>query len=97
MPSCSYSPVNTALKRPCTGYAAGTPYDLVLGDVFSVLPFGNILNTRTVTGAQLWAALENGVRADRLDGTGQTAASRRSRVQVLVPIRHPERLHGVDA
>ncbi len=74
MPSCTYSPVNTALKRPCTGYAAGTPYDLVLGDVFSVLPFGNILNTRTVTGAQLWLALENGVRA--IDSTGSGADGR---------------------
>ena len=70
MPSCRYSPVNTALKRPCSGYAAGTPYDLVLGDVFSVLPFGNILNTRTVTGAQLWLALENGVRSIDATGTG---------------------------
>ena len=70
MPSCSYAPVNTALKRPCSGYAAGTPYDLVLGDIFAVLPFGNILNTRTVTGAQLWAALENGVSRIAADGTG---------------------------
>jgi 2',3'-cyclic-nucleotide 2'-phosphodiesterase (5'-nucleotidase family) len=70
MPACGYLPVNTALKRPCPGYAAGTPYDLVLGDIFTVLPFGNILNTRTVTGAQLWAALENGVSRIAADGTG---------------------------
>jgi 5'-nucleotidase len=68
MPSCSYAPVNTSLRRPCTGYAAGPPFDIVLGDVFSVLPFGNILNTRTVTGAQLWTALENGV--SRIDASG---------------------------
>jgi 2',3'-cyclic-nucleotide 2'-phosphodiesterase (5'-nucleotidase family) len=68
MPACGYSPVDTTLRRPCDGYAAGTPYDLVLGDVFTVLPFGNILNTRTVTGAQLWAALENGV--SRIDSAG---------------------------
>jgi 5'-nucleotidase len=68
MPACSYSPVDTTLRRPCPGYAAGTPHDLVLGDVFAVLPFGNILNTRTVTGAQLWAALENGV--SRIDASG---------------------------
>ena len=74
MPSCTYSPVNTALKRPCTNYATGTPYDLVLGDVFSVLPFGNILNTRTVTGAQIWLALENGVRA--IDSAGNGADGR---------------------
>jgi 5'-nucleotidase len=70
MPACGYAPVNTALKRPCPGYATGTPYDLVLGDIFTVLPFGNILNTRTVTGAQLWAALENGVSRIAADGTG---------------------------
>jgi 5'-nucleotidase len=68
MPSCTYSPVNTALKRPCSGYAAGTPFDLVLGDIFAVLPFGNILNTRTVTGTQIWQALENGV--SRIDSLG---------------------------
>jgi 5'-nucleotidase len=33
----------------------------VIGDIFAVLPFGNTVVTRTVTGAQLWAALENGV------------------------------------
>jgi 5'-nucleotidase len=74
MPACSYNPTNHALKRAnyasdhvtintCGGYASGTPYDIVLGDIFTVLPFGNILNTRTVTGAQLWAAMENGVSA----------------------------------
>ena len=70
LPTCAYSPVNTALRRPCPGYAAGTPFDIVLGDIFSVLPFGNILNTRTVTGAQLWEALENGVSRIQPDGTG---------------------------
>jgi 5'-nucleotidase len=70
MPACTYSPVDTTLNRPCPGYGTGTPYDLVLGDVFAVLPFGNILNTRTVTGAQLWLALEQGVRFINADGTG---------------------------
>jgi 5'-nucleotidase len=69
MPVCSYAPANMSLRRPCSGYAAGPPFDIVLGDVFTVLPFGNILNTRTVTGAQLWAALENGVSAIQPDGT----------------------------
>jgi 5'-nucleotidase len=70
MPACSYAPADTSLRRPCPGYAAGPPFDIVLGDIFSVLPFGNILNTRTVTGAQLWAALENGVSRIAADGTG---------------------------
>ena len=43
------------------GPAGIPPYDLVIGDVFTVLPFGNQVVTATVTGAQLWAMLENGV------------------------------------
>jgi 5'-nucleotidase len=71
IPACTYQPVDTSLKRPCPGYATGTPFDVVLGDVFSVLPFGNILNTRTVTGTQIWQALENGVsRIDAATGAG---------------------------
>jgi 5'-nucleotidase len=80
MPACSYTPVDHTLNRAgwnaahtavstCSGYAAGTPYDIVLGDIFTVLPFGNILNTRTVTGKQIWDALENGVSAFAADGT----------------------------
>lgn len=45
----------------CAGYASGAPYDLVTGDVYTVLPFGNNILTRNVTGIQLWQALENGV------------------------------------
>ena len=57
----SYLPADHALRRPSPGYAAGPPYDLVLGDAYSVLPFGNQALTRTVTGAQLWAALERSI------------------------------------
>ena len=81
LPACTYQPQDTTLKRAnwnstftsivtCAGYASGAPYDIVLGDIFTVLPFGNILNTRTVTGAQLWQALENGVSRIQADGTG---------------------------
>jgi 5'-nucleotidase len=65
-----YAPADTTLRRPILGYAAGPPWDLVLGDAFTVLPFGNILNTREVTGIQLWQALENGVSLIAADGTG---------------------------
>ncbi len=61
LPSSSYLPKDTSLRRPSPGYAAGPPYDVVTGDVFSVLPFGNQSLTRTVTGAQLWAVLERSV------------------------------------
>lgn len=73
LPACGYYPVDTSLRRSnwalnhtdlttCTGgYASGTPVDIVAGDVYTVLPFGNNVLTRTVTGRQLWEALENGV------------------------------------
>ncbi len=75
LPTCSYSPTDTSLHRSawdaatlttigvCPGYTAGGPYDIVLGDAFAVLNFSNILNTRTVTGAQLWLAMEHSVRS----------------------------------
>jgi hypothetical protein len=56
----AYLPANKALRRNAAGYAAGPPYDLVMADITALLPFGNRVVTRTVTGAQLWAALENG-------------------------------------
>jgi len=59
----SYLPMNMALRRQSPGYAVGPPYDLVVGDAYTVLPFGNVVVTRNVTGAQLWASMENGVSA----------------------------------
>lgn len=60
----TYAPMDKTLRRNGQmGYAAGPPYDLVTGDVFAVLPFGNTVVTRTVTGAQLWAVLERSVTA----------------------------------
>ncbi len=61
LPSSSYLPQDTSLRRPSPGYAAGPPYDVVTGDAYSVLPFGNQSLTRTVTGNQLWAVLERSV------------------------------------
>ncbi len=54
----SYQPKDKALRRTTPGYAAGPPFDLVLGDAYTLLPFGNVALTRTVTGAQLWSVLE---------------------------------------
>ncbi|HSK14614.1 MAG TPA: 5'-nucleotidase C-terminal domain-containing protein, partial [Gaiellaceae bacterium] len=59
----SYLPQNTALRRATPGDAPGPPIDRVIGDAFTVLPFGNIVVTRTVTGALLWQALEHSVAA----------------------------------
>lgn len=57
----SYRPLDTSLRRNTAGYAAGPPFDLVIGDIYALLPFGNEALTRTVTGSQLWAALEHSV------------------------------------
>ncbi|HVM11246.1 MAG TPA: 5'-nucleotidase C-terminal domain-containing protein [Actinomycetota bacterium] len=57
----SYLPADTSLRRTTPGYAAGPPYDLVVGDIYTVLPFGNAVLTRTVTGLQLWSMLEHSV------------------------------------
>ncbi|MBV9790563.1 MAG: 5'-nucleotidase C-terminal domain-containing protein [Chloroflexi bacterium] len=59
----SYAPLDKTLRRPSAGYVAGPPYDLVIGDVFTVLPFGNSVVTRNVTGAQLHAIVEHSVAA----------------------------------
>lgn len=56
-----YLPQDTSLRRTTPGYAPGPPYDLVTGDVFTLLPFGNAVVTRMVSGAQLWAMLEHSV------------------------------------
>jgi 5'-nucleotidase len=64
----SYVPMDPSLRR--SGCTADTPCDLVVGDVFTVLPFGNSVVTREVTGSQLWAMLENGVSQINSDGTG---------------------------
>lgn len=64
-----YLPADRSLRRTTSGYAAGPPYDLVVGDAFAVLPFGNEAVTRTITGAQLWAVLEHSVaRMPAADG-----------------------------
>ncbi|CAB4868644.1 unannotated protein [freshwater metagenome] len=59
LPGSGYRPQNPALRRPQPGSSG--PYDVTLGDVISVLPFGNTAATTTLTGATLWQALENGV------------------------------------
>jgi 5'-nucleotidase len=59
----SYLPADMTLRRPAAGFAAGPPFDIVVGDVFAMLPFGNAVSTRTITGAQLWKMLEHSVEA----------------------------------
>ena len=58
-PAKTYVPANTALVRPSNSTAG--PYDVTLGDALTVFPFGNYVATTTLTGAELWKAMENGV------------------------------------
>jgi 5'-nucleotidase len=58
-PAAEYEPVNKDLRRPSGGTSG--PYDVTLGDALAVFPFNNSTVTSTVTGKNLWAALENGV------------------------------------
>ena len=55
-PAKTYIPADTKLVRTGTG-----ALDVTLGDALTVYPFGNQVATTIVTGANLWAALENGV------------------------------------
>ena len=60
LPAGGVLPADLTLRRPDAGYAAGPPYDLVVQDVGVMLPFGDTVITRTVTGTQIWAMLELG-------------------------------------
>jgi 5'-nucleotidase len=64
-PASNYEPADKTLVR---GDAASGPYDIVLGDVYTIQPFGNVFSIIEVTGTQLWAALENGVSRYPSDG-----------------------------
>lgn len=59
LPASKYIPGDPALRRPSPGSSG--PYDVTLGDLLSVFPFGNNAATSRISGADLWLALENGV------------------------------------
>ena len=63
-PASTYTPADKTLVRS----GDKGPYDIVLGDVYTIHPFGNVFSTIEVTGTQLWAALENGVSNYPSDG-----------------------------
>jgi 5'-nucleotidase len=65
-PARGYSPADTTLRRP--GATGSGPYDVTLGDALTVFPFGNSAATTVISGANLWAALENGVSNYPNDG-----------------------------
>jgi len=66
LPAGKYVPGDATLRRPTAGSSG--PYDVTLGDLYSVFPFGNNAATTQITGADLWAALENGVSGWPADG-----------------------------
>lgn len=66
LPAAGYQPVDPTLRRPTPGSSG--PYDVTLGDMVALLPFGNNAATTTITGDALWQALENGVSGWPADG-----------------------------
>ena len=59
LPAAGYIPnIKPPIIRPPTVASA---YDVLLGDVMTVYPFNSAAATSTVSGQQLWKALENGV------------------------------------
>lgn len=66
LPASGYTPADTSLRRPAAG--ASGPFDVTLGDVVSMVPFVNNAATTTMSGAQLWQALENGVSGYPTEG-----------------------------
>jgi 5'-nucleotidase len=66
-PASNYAPGDTSIVRPKAGDVNG-PWDIVLGDVYTIQPFGNVFSVIEVTGTQLWAAMENGVSRYPADG-----------------------------
>ncbi|MCF8528481.1 MAG: 5'-nucleotidase C-terminal domain-containing protein [Aquiluna sp.] len=66
-PSTNYKPSDLTLSRPGASNSS-TVYDVTLGDVYTVQPFGNSFSVIEITGATLWSALENGVSNYPADG-----------------------------
>jgi 5'-nucleotidase len=66
-PATTYAPANTELRRPSDTSTVG-PFDVTLGDAYTVFPFGNSISLTEITGTGLWSALENGVSNYPTDG-----------------------------
>ena len=54
----NYAPKDLTLHRPVAGYVNSPPYDIVIGDIYGVLPFGNACVVRQLTGKTIWTMLE---------------------------------------
>ena len=55
------SPSNYTVSDPTVDRDGTFPDDIVVGDLFSLHNFGNLVTTQSVTGAQLHAAVEHGL------------------------------------
>lgn len=57
---------------PADAWVLASPEEVTLGEVLTVLPFGNLVSTFSLSGADVLAALENGVsRVGSDEGTGR--------------------------
>ena len=83
-PSTNYKVADPTLRRPGAS-ASGTVYDVTLGDIYTVQPFGNSFSTIEITGATLWSALENGVSNYPADGRWPHVSGLKFTVDVTKP------------
>jgi 2',3'-cyclic-nucleotide 2'-phosphodiesterase (5'-nucleotidase family) len=84
-PATTYVPADKTLVRPSATQTEG-PWDIVLGDVYTIHPFGNVFSTIEVTGAQIWAAMENGVSRYPADGRWPHVSGMKFTVDVTKPV-----------
>jgi 5'-nucleotidase len=84
-PATTYVPGDKTIKRPTAGNQEG-PWDLLLGDVYTIHPFGNVFSTIEVTGTQIWAAMENGVSRYPADGRWPHVSGMKFTVDVSKPV-----------
>lgn len=83
-PSTNYKVADLTLRRPGASSSASV-YDVTLGDIYTVQPFGNSFSTIEITGATLWAALENGVSNYPADGRWPHVSGLKFTVDVTKP------------
>jgi 5'-nucleotidase len=83
-PSTNYKVADASLRRPGAS-ASSSVFDVTLGDVYTVQPFGNTFSTIEVTGTTLWAALENGVSNYPADGRWPHVSGLKFTVDVTKP------------
>jgi len=72
LPASGYAAADLTYIRPKVYTAPDTaipgPYDITYGDALAVLPFGNFAVTTSLTGADIWKALNNGVSGYPTEG-----------------------------